>query len=141
VVDAEDLTQETFCTAQARLAQLREPASARAWLCTILRHHYLKSLRAGPALLAESLDSVVDLAAAGEDEFPDDVDPEALQQALRELPEAFRSAIILFYFEEFSYRDIAEQLGVPLGTVMSRLARGKAHLRARLRSGCVAVRP
>ena len=44
----------------------------------------------------------------------------------------FRTPVILFYFEEFSYRDIAEQMDLPLGTVMSRLARAKAHLRARL---------
>jgi RNA polymerase sigma-70 factor (ECF subfamily) len=55
-----------------------------------------------------------------------------LQQALNELPEPFRTPLILYYFEEFSYRDIAAQMDVALGTVMSRLARAKAHLRARL---------
>src|SRR5881275_1491872 len=55
-----------------------------------------------------------------------------LQQALNELDEAFRTPIILFYFEEFSYRDIAEQMDLPIGTVMSRLARAKAYLRAKL---------
>jgi RNA polymerase sigma-70 factor (ECF subfamily) len=51
---------------------------------------------------------------------------------LRELPEVFRTPIILYYFEDFSYRDIAEQMDLPIGTVMSRLARAKAHLRSRL---------
>jgi RNA polymerase sigma-70 factor (ECF subfamily) len=60
------------------------------------------------------------------------VDPAHLQKALSELPEAFRTPIILYYFEDFSYREIAEQMGVPLGTVMSRLARAKAFLRQRL---------
>src|SRR5207253_1538973 len=60
------------------------------------------------------------------------VDSQQLQNALNELPEAFRTPLILYYFEEFSYRDIAEQMSVPLGTVMSRLARGKAFLRQRL---------
>ena len=55
-----------------------------------------------------------------------------MQQALDELPEVFRTPIILYYFEDFSYRDIAEQMDLPIGTVMSRLARAKAHLRARL---------
>ena len=54
------------------------------------------------------------------------------EQALNELPEGFRTPVILYYFEDFSYRDIAEQMDLPLGTVMSRLARAKAHLRARL---------
>jgi RNA polymerase sigma-70 factor (ECF subfamily) len=61
-----------------------------------------------------------------------EVEPQKLQEALNELPEMFRTPVIMFYFEEFSYRDIAEQMEVPLGTVMSRLARAKAHLRTRL---------
>ena len=60
------------------------------------------------------------------------VDSAQLQKALGELPEVFRTPVILFYFEEFSYRDIAEQMDVPLGTVMSRLARAKTFLRQRL---------
>ena len=55
-----------------------------------------------------------------------------LAALLNELPETFRTPIILFYFEEFSYRDIEEQMNVPLGTVMSRLARAKTFLRQRL---------
>ena len=55
-----------------------------------------------------------------------------LQTALSELPELFRTPIILYYFEDFSYKDIAEQMSVPLGTVMSRLARAKTFLRQRL---------
>jgi RNA polymerase sigma-70 factor (ECF subfamily) len=65
------------------------------------------------------------------DSLPD-IDPERLQQALAELAEGFRTPVILFYFEDFSYRDIAEQMELPIGTVMSRLARAKAHLRVRL---------
>ena len=57
---------------------------------------------------------------------------EEMQQALNELPELFRTPIVLYYFEEFSYKDIAEQMSVPLGTVMSRLARAKSFLRERL---------
>ncbi len=51
---------------------------------------------------------------------------------LNDLPEEFRSPVVLFYFEEFSYKEIAEQMGVPVGTIMSRLARAKAYLRQRL---------
>jgi RNA polymerase sigma-70 factor (ECF subfamily) len=69
------------------------------------------------------------------DRLPDPlpaIDTERLQEALNELPEVFRTPIILYYFEDFNYRDIAEQMDLPLGTVMSRLARAKAHLRNRL---------
>ena len=58
-----------------------------------------------------------------------EVDPEQLQQALNELAEVYRTPILLYYFEEFSYRDIAEQMDLPMGTVMSRLARGRERLR------------
>ena len=65
-------------------------------------------------------------------EPPPEIDSDDLQRALNELPESFRTPVILFYFDEFSYRDIAEHLDVPIGTVMSRLARAKAHLKERL---------
>ena len=61
-----------------------------------------------------------------------DVDPQRLQAALDELPEIFRTPVILFYFEDFSYRDMADQMEVAIGTIMSRLARAKAFLRGRL---------
>ena len=60
------------------------------------------------------------------------IESEQLQQALNELPELFRTPIILYYFEDFSYRDIAEQMDLPIGTVMSRLARAKSTLRQKL---------
>ena len=63
---------------------------------------------------------------------PFDFDQEQLQNALNDLPEEFRSPVVLFYFEEFSYQETAEQMDVPVGTIMSRLARAKACLRQRL---------
>ena len=62
----------------------------------------------------------------------DPSDSARLQQALSRLPDGFRLAVTMFYFEGCSYREIADQLGVPLGTVMSRLARAKGYLRAAL---------
>ncbi len=129
--DAEDLTQEAFCKAQLNLAQLREPDRAKAWLFRILRNAYLHRVRADKQRHCVSLDSVGDVAEPLPEPLPA-VEPERLQQALNELPEVFRTPIILYYFEDFSYRAIAEQMDLPLGTVMSRLARAKAHLRARL---------
>jgi RNA polymerase sigma-70 factor, ECF subfamily len=129
--EAEDLTQETFCQAQNKLHQLRDKERAKAWLFTILRNAYLHRLR------SSKLEKQVPLDAANE---PADrageplaaVDSAQLQKALNELPELFRTPIILYYFEDFSYKDIAEQMSVPLGTVMSRLARAKTFLRQRL---------
>ncbi len=129
--DAEDLTQEAFCKAQLNLAQLRDPDRAKAWLFSILRNVYLHRVRADQHHRAVSLEDVGDVAEPLADPLPE-IDPEKLQQALSELPEVFRTPIILFYFEDFSYRAIAEQMDLPLGTVMSRLARAKAYLRTRL---------
>ncbi|MSQ93395.1 MAG: sigma-70 family RNA polymerase sigma factor [Gemmataceae bacterium] len=129
--DAEDLTQETFCLAQKKLFQLREDARAKSWLFTILRNAYLHRLRASKQEKQVSLEAVGELSERGPEPLPA-VDSAHLQKALNELPEAFRTPIVLFYFEDFSYKDIVEQMNVPLGTVMSRLARAKAFLRQRL---------
>jgi RNA polymerase sigma-70 factor (ECF subfamily) len=123
--DAEDLTQETFCKAQMRLHQLRDPGRVRPWLFAILRNCYLRKRRDEPEekhLPMEAADTQVN----ADDEAPD---AEELQRALNRLPEAYRTPLILFYFESFSYREIADQMGVPIGTVMSRLSRAKAFLR------------
>jgi RNA polymerase sigma-70 factor (ECF subfamily) len=129
--DADDLTQEAFCKAAAQLATLRDPDRAKPWLFSILRNAYLHRARTDRAHKQVSLDAVGDVACEAPADVPE-VDPERLQQALNELPEGFRTPVILFYFEDMSYRDIAEQMDLPIGTVMSRLARAKAHLRDRL---------
>jgi RNA polymerase sigma-70 factor (ECF subfamily) len=134
--DAEDLVQDTFCKAQQNLKQLRDESRVRPWLFSILRRVYLHRVRAEKSKHYVSLEAVGDVAEPVPESLPE-VDPEQLQQALNELPVDpdgvdMRTPIILFYFEDFSYRDIAEQMDLPIGTVMSRLARAKAFLRARL---------
>ncbi|HVX13623.1 MAG TPA: RNA polymerase sigma factor [Pirellulales bacterium] len=131
VCDAEDLTQQTFLAAHRSLRQLRSPEHGRAWLFTILRHAYAKMKSKRLPLSATPFD--IDL-----DSVPDDlpaeplVDQQRLQAAINELPDEFKLVLLLFYFEECSYREIAERLAVPTGTVMSRLARAKARLRTKL---------
>lgn len=129
--DADDLTQEAFCKAQSQFKQLRDRNRAKPWLFSILRNVYLHRLRTTRQHTTVPLDSVGELPEALPDVLPD-VDVEQLQKALDELPEVFRTPIILYYFEDFSYRDIAEQMDLPIGTVMSRLARAKGVLRQRL---------
>lgn len=128
---AEDLTQETFCQAQLKWQQLRDPDKARPWLYAILRNLFLHRLRAEKQEQFVPLDTVGELPERGSEPLPA-IEPELLQKALAELPEVFRTPVILFYFEDFSYRDIADAMELPLGTVMSRLARAKAFLRQRL---------
>jgi RNA polymerase sigma-70 factor (ECF subfamily) len=129
--EAEDLTQETFCLAQSKLYQLREQDRAKSWLFSILRNAYLHRLRSSKQQQQVPLDGIGEIPDRSPEPVPV-VDSVQLQKALNELPEAFRTPLILYYFDEFSYRDIAEQMNMPLGTVMSRLARAKTFLRQRL---------
>ena len=133
VADAEDLSQTVFATAHEKLEQLREPGNARAWLYAILRSHFLKLCRKRQPMPAAALEmDLDDLAKPVSNAI--DFDREQLQNALDALPENHRLILVMFYFEDCSYREIAERLDTPIGTVMSRLARAKARLRTELSS-------
>ena len=131
VHDAEDLTQQVFLLAQERLDQLREADRARGWLFTILRNAFLKMVQRPQPVPATSLGVNLETVPAAK-ENGQAVDSAELQAAIDELPAEFRVVVAMFYFEECSYREIAEKLDLPMGTVMSRLARAKGHLRSRL---------
>lgn len=131
--DAEDLVQQAFLLAQQRLAQLREASRAASWLMTIVRNCFLKDKRR-TRLIEPLLDEPLD---QNDEEFPEWVDPEQLQAALQRLPDESRAILVLFFFEDCSYKEIAEALELPIGTVMSRLSRAKARLRQLLSRGTV----
>ena len=130
VPDAEDLTQQTFLVAHEKLGQVRQADSVRGWLFTVLRNGYLKNCRRTVPVAAASLGFDLDTIAAKAEDKP--LDSEQLGQVLVELADEFKLVLLLFYFEQRSYREIAEILQVPIGTVMSRLSRAKAHLRSKL---------
>jgi len=129
--EAEDLTQQTFLIAQQKLDQLRDPGKARSWLFAILINTFRKSKRKSNPSKFEDIEY-------SEAEIPEDIpaaediDQELLQRTIGELPEQFRVVLLMFYFEEASYKEIAERLDVAIGTVMSRLSRAKEHMRRRL---------
>jgi len=129
-VDAEDLVQQAFLAAHTKIDQVRDAAKTRAWLVAVLRNAHRKQCRRERPLPMSSLHT------APEPVTEADLEPllnaDSVQEALQELPEEFRSVLILFYFNDLSYKEIAELLEVPIGTVMSRLSRGKAQLRSRL---------
>ena len=131
VQDAEDLTQQAFLIAQQKLGQLRKKESVRSWLFTILRNCFLKTRQRRRPIPAANLQLNMDTIPA-EAPQQDDVDRQRLQEAINQLPDGFRMVLVMFYFEECSYREIAEKLDLPIGTVMSRLARAKGHLRSKL---------
>jgi RNA polymerase sigma-70 factor (ECF subfamily) len=132
-VDAEDLTQQTFLAAYRSREQLRDPAAARGWLSAILRSCFLKSLRKRRATTVA--DEEFDWnGIPGPAPEPASVDPEQLQQALNGLSPESRVILVLYYFENQSYREIAAALELPIGTVMSRLSRAKEQLRRKMLS-------
>ncbi len=126
--DAEDLTQQTFLIAQEKLSQVRDASKVRGWLLVVLRSLFLKSRRKKTPVPAGGLELELEQIPAN-DESNDEIDSEHLQQVLATLPDDYRLVLGLFYFEEMSYKEIAAELEVPLGTVMSRLSRAKGQLR------------
>ena len=128
--DAEDLVQETYLRALRSFGNYAPGTNVRAWLFTILHRARVDALRRGGRRLA-----TVELQ---EGDGPASPAPQesfvlgGLERAIGALPEALRSAVLLRDVEGFSYREIAEILEVPVGTVMSRLHRGRAALRVAL---------
>lgn len=128
--DAEDLTQETFLTAHAKLGQVRDPAAVKSWLFTILRNHFCKRLRDRKGVREVSLENVIEPET--KDLYIDQIESEELQAVLNQLTEEYRTVVVLYYFEELPYKEIAACLEIPIGTVMSRLSRAKTFLRSEL---------
>jgi RNA polymerase sigma-70 factor, ECF subfamily len=128
VHDAEDLAQQVFLIAQRKIGQLRKMDAAGSWLFAILRNCFIKERQRRRPAAAADLALNIDLVP--QSPVPTHVDRDQLQEALNRLPDGFRLAVVMFYFEECSYREIADQLNVPIGTVMSRLARAKEQLRS-----------
>lgn len=129
--DAEDLAQQTFLVVQAKLHQLRDPEKVRQWIFTVLRSCFLKSRRRPRPVAAANLE--LDVEDVPEHRIVEQtLDKQELQQAVQDLPENFRLVVLMFYFEELSYKEIADRLKLPIGTVMSQLSRAKGRLRQRL---------
>lgn len=141
--DAEDLIQETFAKAYVKFHQYRPGTNLKAWLYTILVRTFYstcrrKDRRVGEVLSAEifdaadARDALTGPPRSAEAEAMDNLGGSSVMGALGELPEAFRQAIYLSDIEGYRYHEIAEIMGTPLGTVMSRIHRGRAMLRDKL---------
>jgi RNA polymerase sigma-70 factor (ECF subfamily) len=131
--DAADLVQQTFFVWATKGGALREEAKAKTWLFTTLYREFLRLRRIGARTTA------IDDLPPAEQDVPDveantvaKLDAQLVVAALDEVAPGFREPLTLFYLQELSYLEIAEILEVPIGTVMSRLSRGKAQLRAAL---------
>jgi RNA polymerase sigma-70 factor (ECF subfamily) len=137
---ARDLVQETYLRAWEHWEQFQPGTNCKAWLFTILRNLYInlyrKQQRAGEMVEYDEAEteseqsSVVEQAATPsvEAEFYRSLLDEEVQQALAALPEQYRTVVILCDLEDFTYEEIAQMLGIPIGTVRSRLHRARLRL-------------
>jgi RNA polymerase sigma-70 factor (ECF subfamily) len=133
--DAEDLVQDTYLKAFRSAHQFERGTNLKAWLFTILHNTYRNMRRSDVRNPVDVDSATVDRAAdeAGDQETPEQLLSRAtldadLQAALDALPESFRQAVWLRDVEELSYADIGRVLDVPIGTVMSRISRGRRAL-------------
>jgi RNA polymerase sigma-70 factor (ECF subfamily) len=127
--DAADLTQQTFLLWASKGHQLREQSKVKAWLFTSLYREFLRGERQR-ARESGSEDQLSDVGCLPT--TASNLDSDAVVRVLLDLEEIYRAPLSLFYLQEHSYKEIAEILNLPVGTVMSRLSRGKARLRERL---------
>jgi RNA polymerase sigma-70 factor (ECF subfamily) len=141
--DAEDLVQETTTRAYAALHQLRPGTSPKAWLHRILANTFATGYRKRRREPQRGFDgdfhewllaagSLAPTARSAEAEALDLLADSEILRALRDLPEDFRMAVYLADIEGYAYKEIAEIMGTPVGTVMSRLHRGRGRLRKQL---------
>ena len=144
---AEDLVQETYLKALVAFPSLRDPARAKAWLFRILSRlavdRYRSTAREVTGIDADDLDrfSLYNLIWEEDplpysdrlhDDFLAEFRDEEVRAALRALPEVYRVPLVLLYVEELTYKELAEMLDCPIGTVMSRLHRGRKILEREL---------
>lgn len=142
-VEAEDLVQETYVRAMEAFRRLREDSNVKAWLVTILRNLWFNELRKRrnrPHLVEVDADSYLAEGLVMEKRdahqiLESEQDTRRVRAAIARLPFSFREILILREFEELSYQEIAAILNCPAGTVMSRLGRARAKLRALLTEG------
>lgn len=130
--DALDLTQQTFYVWAQKGHQLRDETKVKTWLFTTLHREFLRSRRRWLRFPHIDLHSAEPELPAAADESTANLDSAAVLAALGQVDEVYRAPLALFYMEEHSYRDIAEILNVPVGTVQSRISRGKAQLKRAL---------
>ena len=130
--DAVDLTQQTFLKFARKGHQIKDHSKVKSWLATTMKREFYNSLR------REKAHPTVEIEEADRPDYAEDakavqsMDATLAMEALAKIEDKFRLPLSLFYIQGFSYKEIAESLEIPIGTVMSRLSRGKDILRSAL---------
>jgi RNA polymerase sigma-70 factor (ECF subfamily) len=138
--EAEDLVQETYVRAIQAMGRLRTGSNVKSWLFTILRNVWFNQLRKrrnGPQMIEieaedDVANSIAEPSKNSHDLYVSKMEAEQVRTAIQKLPVEFREIIVLREYEDLSYLEIASVLDCPVGTVMSRLGRARAKLRAML---------
>lgn len=132
--DALDLTQQTFARWAEKGHGLRDASKAKSWLFTVLYREFLSVRRHQSRETTPADESFFEGIPAEERSPQRSIDGQQALAALQEIDPTFRAPLVLFYLEHHSYKEVADILGVPMGTVMSRISRGKQQLRGKLQS-------
>ena len=130
--DAQDLVQETLYSALKSFHQLIDPAKSKSWMFSILRNLFLKDIQKTKKRAEIEFDSVCDKLSDRQHPEGDFLRAEFrsnIQVVLDTLDERLRVVLVKFYFDGLSYKEISELLNIPIGTVMSRIARAKVYLK------------
>jgi RNA polymerase sigma factor (sigma-70 family) len=126
--EASDLTQQTFLKWANKGHQLRDPSKAKTWLFTTLHREFLQARRRSERFPHHELDAVASELPSIPPVVVEHLDSATVLASLAQVNEIFRAPLTLFYLEDYTYKEIAEILNVPVGTVQSRIARGKSQL-------------
>jgi len=127
--EAGDLTQQTFVVYAEKGDSLRDASKVKSWLFTTLYREFLRVRRRRANMSVQEPEIIEAEAQPVEPSLVNKLDGRSAVEALERIDEAYRAPLALFYLKQLSYKEIAETLDIPIGTVMSRLSRGKAQLK------------
>ena len=126
--DAADLTQQTFYIWANKGHQLRVASNVKRWLLTTLHREFLQLRRRQQKFIQVTVEEMLTENVSSHDGAVSGTDVERMLDCLSAIPEIYRAPLVLYYLEDLAYKEIAEVLELPLGTVQSRIARAKGQL-------------
>lgn len=133
IEEAQDLTQETLIQALKSFHRYELGTNCKAWLMTIMSHlNSKRKMKLGRLQLVEDTEERIAETIAFEPPIPQKISDEDVLEALKRIPQQFSQVVVLADVEEFAYKEISQILSIPVGTVMSRLHRGRKLLRVEL---------